>query len=204
MFSLVPFLWLAWVCDFFYSHREVQTWCSLLLRVHVATDSFFQRQSQPLDTLNIGKCARWRELKDEDEWSTWKYVSYSRKHWPVPGLVPCFGICPSCLWILSFCIWSMGIYKQAPLTEFFLIVGIYLLKQISGIGRCLFLQMLWSSRCYTRVLGAFPPGIPGVAMGLRKKLPKAVCQWQKWTTSSLVVKRLSWLALLFSRAGLIL
>lgn len=70
------FLRLAWACNFFYSHIEVQTWCSLLLRVHVATNSFLLRQSQPLDSLNISKCARWRELKDEDEWSTWKYVSF--------------------------------------------------------------------------------------------------------------------------------
>lgn len=51
-------------------------------------------------------------------------MCHSRKRWPVPNLVPCFGICPSCLWILSYCIWNTGIYKHAPLTEFFLIVYI--------------------------------------------------------------------------------
>lgn len=54
--SLVLFLWLAWVRTF-YGHIEARTHSSLLLGVCVAIDSIYPRQSQPLDTLSVGKCA---------------------------------------------------------------------------------------------------------------------------------------------------
>lgn len=84
------------------------------------TDSVFLRQSQPLDTLSIGEGATEGSSRTSETLGR-KCCNQGNK-WPVPSLVPCLAL----LWMLSFCMWTIGNYKQeAPLIEFFLFYLIY-------------------------------------------------------------------------------